>query len=381
MAGIIKPKAAPGLEFRTDLEIPTPGPHEVLIKVKKSSICGTDVHILNWDQWSQETIKEHMLPLTIGHEFVGEIMEFGPGAGQPSAPQTNGNGNGKKPPVKVMTTNLETLKIGSRVTAEGHVICGKCRACLSGKQHLCKETIGIGIHKNGGFAEYVVVPERNVYGIPQGISDDIAAFMDPIGNAVHSCLSFDLVGEDVLITGAGPIGVISAAICKQVGARTVVVTDMNDYRLSLAKKCGADITVNVGNPNTNAIDLLRKTMSDAGMTEGFDVGLEMSGNQHAYNAMLNTMRNTGKIALLGIPSSNISVDMNKIIFKGLTVKGVYGREMFETWYKMKTLLVSGLQEKIAPVLTHHYNAKDFMKGMEAMKSAKAGKVVLDWAAL
>jgi threonine 3-dehydrogenase len=326
-------------------EIPAPelGPNDVLIKVRKSAICGTDIHIYNWDEWSQKTIP---VPMAIGHEFMGEIAKVG--------------------------TAVTGFKIGERVSAEGHLTCGHCRNCRAGKRHLCRNTVGIGVHRAGSFAELVAIPSVNVFRIPDAIPDEIASFFDPLGNAVHTALSFDLVGEDVLITGAGPIGVMAAAICKHVGARHVVVTDLNDYRLELAKKLGATRAINV---KTTTLD---ETMKQLGMTEGFDVGLEMSGNGEALRSMLKAMNHGGRVAILGIPPSDVSIDWNQVIFKGLVLKGVYGREMFETWYKMTAMLQSGLD--ISPVVTHRFPIGDFKQAFETMRTGASGKVVLDWAA-
>ncbi|MBL8950606.1 MAG: L-threonine 3-dehydrogenase [Myxococcaceae bacterium] len=342
MKALVKAEKKPGLWLQ---DVPTPelGPNDVLIKVKKSAICGTDIHIYNWDEWSQKTIP---VPMAIGHEFMGEIAKLG--------------------------SAVTGFKVGERVSGEGHLTCGHCRNCRAGKRHLCRNTVGIGVHRAGSFAEAVSLPAVNVFRIPDSISDEIASFFDPLGNAVHTALSFDLVGEDVLITGAGPIGVMAAAICKHVGARHVVVTDVNDYRLDLAKKLGATKAINV---KSTSID---ETMKSLGMTEGFDVGLEMSGNGDAFRSMLKAMNHGGRVAILGIPPSDVSIDWNQVIFKGLVLKGVYGREMFETWYKMTAMLQSGLD--ISPVVTHRYPIADFQKAFDVMRTGASGKVVLDWAA-
>jgi threonine 3-dehydrogenase len=340
MKALVKAKAEKGIWLQ-DVPVPTIGHNDVLIKIKSTSICGTDAHIYNWDAWAQKTIK---VPMTIGHEFMGEIVELG--------------------------SEVIGLKVGQRVSGEGHITCGYCRKCRAGNQHLCRNTIGLGVNRTGCFAEYLSFPAKNVYPLPDNIPNNIASFLDPLGNAVHTALSFDLVGEDVLITGAGPIGIMAAAICKKVGARFVVITDVNNYRLDLAKKIGDITTVN---PQTDSLD---DTMKKLGLKEGFDVGLEMSGNAAGFNQMLEHMNHGGKIALLGIPSAPISIDFNHIIFKGLILKGIYGREMFDTWYKMVMLLQSGLN--IQPVLTHEISYKDFQKGFDVMATGQSGKVVMHW---
>jgi threonine 3-dehydrogenase len=282
--------------------------------------------------------------MTIGHEFVGEVVELG--------------------------SEVKGIEIGDRVSGEGHITCGHCRNCRAGKRHLCRNTIGIGVNRDGCFAEYLAMPAGNAFKIPKGISDEVASCLDPFGNAAHTALSFDLVGEDVLITGAGPIGIFATAICRHVGARHVVITDVNDYRLDLARKMGATRAINVTKESVS------QTASDLGMTEGFDVALEMSGQRSAFDDILSNMNHGGKIALLGIPSSEMAIDWNKVIFKGLFIKGIYGREMFETWYKMTSILQSGLD--IAPVITHRFKVDDFEKGFELMNTGHTGKVVLDW---
>lgn len=327
--------------WMTESAIPKCGHNDVLIKIKKTAICGTDMHIYHWDEWAQNTIP---VPMTVGHEFVGEIAEIGP--------------------------EVSGFSIGDRVSGEGHITCGHCRNCRAGRRHLCRETVGVGVNRTGAFAEYLVIPASNAFKIPDGVSDDMASILDPFGNAVHTALSFDLVGEDVLITGAGPIGAMAAAICRHVGARNVVITDINDYRLSLAKELGATRTVNVSK------ETLSDVMLDLGMTEGFDVGLEMSGNGQALNGMLEVLNHGGNIAMLGIPSKDTVIDWNQVIFKGLNIKGIYGREMFETWYKMVAMLQSGLD--ISPIITHHFNINDFQAGFDAMASGKSGKIILDW---
>ena len=340
MRALVKAKAEPGI-WMQDVPVPEIGPNDVLIKVRKASICGTDIHIWNWDAWSQKTIK---IPMVIGHEFMGEIAKLG--------------------------DEVTGFQVGERVSGEGHITCGHCRNCRAGKRHLCRNTVGLGVNRPGCFAEYVALPAFNVFRVPKEIPDEIASFFDPLGNAVHTALSFDLVGEDVLITGAGPIGVMAAAISKHVGARHVVVTDLNPYRLELARKLGATRAVDVRTEN------LQETMRILGMTEGFDVGMEMSGNGQAFRDMLAAMNHGGRVAILGIPPSEVSIDWNHVIFKGLILKGVYGREMFETWYKMVAMLQSGLD--VAPVVTHRFKAEQYAQGFEAMRSGQSGKVVLDW---
>lgn len=339
MKSLSKLKAEPGI-WLADVPVPNIGPNDVLIKIKKTSICGTDLHIYNWDEWAQRTIP---VPLTIGHEFVGVIAEVG--------------------------SEVANFKVGDRVSGEGHLTCGHCRNCRAGRLHLCRNTIGVGCKRNGCFAEYLSLPASNAYHVPDTISDDIAAFLDPLGNAVHTALSFDLVGEDVLITGAGPIGIMAAAIARHVGARYIVITDINDYRLNLAKKMGVTRTVNVKH------EALDHVMRELGMEEGFDVGLEMSGVPAAFNEMLQQMNHGGRIALLGI-LPNAAIDWVQVIFKGLVLKGIYGREMFGTWYKMISMLESGLD--VASLVTHHFSAVDFQQGFDVLRSGEAGKVILDW---
>ncbi len=340
MKALAKLKSEVGI-WMTDVDEPEVGHNDIKIKIKKSSICGTDVHIYNWDQWSQSTVP---VPMVVGHEYVGEVVEIG--------------------------QEVKGMSIGDRVSGEGHITCGHCRNCRGGRRHLCRNTLGVGVNRPGSFAEYLVIPAFNAFKIPDEISDDLASIFDPYGNAVHTALSFDLVGEDVLITGAGPIGIMAAAICKHVGARYVVVTDVNDYRLDLARQMGATLAVNVAQTD------LHDVMAQLGMTEGFDVGLEMSGVPQAFNSMLDTMNNGGRIAILGIPPKPIEFDVNKVIFKGMTLKGIYGREMFETWYKMASLLQSGLE--IEKVITHHFHIDDFQQGFDIMRSGQSGKVILNW---
>ncbi|WP_432468967.1 L-threonine 3-dehydrogenase [Agarivorans sp. Z349TD_8] len=340
MKALAKLKAEPGI-WMTQVEMPELGHNDLLIKINKTAICGTDVHIYNWDEWSQKTIP---VPMVIGHEYAGEVVDIG--------------------------QEVRGFSVGDRVSGEGHITCGHCRNCRGGRTHLCRNTVGVGVNRTGCFSEYLVIPAVNAFKLPDEISDDLAAIFDPFGNAVHSALSFDLVGEDVLITGAGPIGVMAAAICRHVGARHVVVTDVNDYRLDLAKKMGATRVVNV------AKQALSDTMSELKMTEGFDVGLEMSGVPTAFCSMLELMNHGGKVAMLGIPPSDMSIDWSQVIFKGLVIKGIYGREMFETWYKMASLVQSGLD--LSPIITHHYHVDDFQQGFDAMRSGQSGKVILDW---
>ena len=342
MRGLSKLKPEQGIWMVENQPIPDVGPNDVLIKVTKSAICGTDVHIYKWDEWAQKTIP---VPMIVGHEYVGVVEHWG--------------------------SEVTHLKKGQRVSGEGHIVCGHCRNCRAGKRHLCPNTLGIGVNRQGSFAEYVSLPASNVFPIPDEISDELAAIFDPFGNAVHTALSFDLTGEDVLITGAGPIGIMAVAICKHVGARHVVITDVNPLRLDLAKKMGATRAVNVQKEN------LKDVMKELGMSEGFDVGLEMSGIESAFKQMVDAMINGGKIALLGIPAGGrMDIDWNLVIFKGLIIKGIYGREMYETWYKMVTLIQSGLD--ITPVITHRISIDDYQKGFDAMVSGQCGKVVMDW---
>ncbi len=323
--------------------VPEIGPNDVLIEIRKTAICGTDIHIYNWDQWSQDTIP---VPMTVGHEFVGAVAKVG--------------------------SHVSGLKVGDRVSGEGHVTCGYCRNCRAGRRHLCRNSVGVGVNRAGAFAEYLSLPAVNAFKLPDSIPDAVAAYLDPLGNAVHTALSYDLVGEDVLITGAGPIGIMAVAVCKHVGARYVAITDVNPYRLALAEKMGACRTVDV---RTESIADVQREL---GMTEGFDVGLEMSGNASALRDMLDNMNHGGRIAILGIPPSDTAIDWNHVIFKGLTLKGIYGREMFETWYKMSSMLQSGLD--VTPVLTHELGVDAFQEGFDVMRGGESGKVVLDWKA-
>ncbi|PYG46485.1 L-threonine 3-dehydrogenase [Pantoea sp. AG1095] len=341
MKALAKLKAEEGIWMVKDAPIPEPGHNDLLIKIRKTAICGTDVHIYNWDDWSRKTIP---VPMITGHEYVGEVV----GMGQ----------------------EVKGFAVGDRVSGEGHITCGHCRNCRAGRTHLCRNTVGVGVNRQGCFAEYLVIPAFNAFKIPDNISDELAAIFDPFGNAVHTALSFDLVGEDVLISGAGPIGIMAAAVCKHVGARHVVITDVNDYRLDLAHKMGVTRAVNVAQEN------LRDVMAELGMTEGFDVGLEMSGAPPAFRTLLEVMNHGGRIALLGIPPGEMSIDWNQVIFKGLFIKGIYGREMFETWYKMAALIQSGLD--LTPIITHRYHIDEFQQGFDEMRSGRSGKVVLSW---
>lgn len=340
MKALVKSRSEPGLWLER-VPVPKMGSDEVLIKIKKTGICGTDLHIYNWDAWAQRHIQT---PRVIGHEFVGEIVDMG--------------------------RDVTGYRIGERVSAEGHIVCGRCRNCRSGRPHLCHLTIGIGGGRDGAFAEYLAMPVSNLWAVPDNISSEVACILDPLGNAVHCALSFDLIGEDVLITGAGPIGIMAAAVCRFVGARHVVVTDINDYRLSLATHLGATRTVNVTR------ETLSTVVHELGMSQGFDVGLEMSGNPSAFNSMIKTMYNGGQIALLGFLPPTTNIDWDEVIFKGLRLKGIYGREMFATWYKMTQMISNGLD--IAPIITHRYPAEEYQSGFEAMGRGECGKVILDW---
>ena len=340
MKALVKASAAPGLELQ-DVPEPKCGINDVLIRVHKTGICGTDLHIYNWDAWARKTIP---VPMVVGHEFVGEVVEVG--------------------------SNVNDFHAGDIVSAEGHVVCGRCRNCLAGRRHLCADTKGIGVNRPGAFAEYISVPMTNVWHHQPGVNLEVAAIFDPFGNAMHTALTFDVLGEDVLITGAGPIGCMAAAIVRHAGARFVVVTDINDHRLELAKRMGANVTVNV------AKEKLQDVQKRLGMHEGFDVGLEMSGSPAAFRGMIDNMCHGGKIAMLGIPSEDIAIDWNKVVFNMLTIKGIYGREMYETWYKMTVMIQSGLD--IMPIITHRFGAADFEQGFAAMQSGNCGKVILDW---
>jgi threonine 3-dehydrogenase len=340
MKALVKAKPEPGV-WMEQVPLPEIGPTDVLIKIRKTAICGTDVHIYSWDDWSQKTIP---VPMTIGHEYVGEIVEVG--------------------------EEVEDFAPGDRVSGEGHIVCGHCRNCRAGREHLCRKTVGVGVNRPGAFAEYLAIPAHNAYKLPADLPDDIAAILDPFGNAAHTALSFDLVGEDVLITGAGPIGIMAGAIAKKIGARHIVITDINPYRLELARKLGIHHAVNAAESD------LASVMDELGMLEGFDVGLEMSGSPRALGDMLKVMMHGGKVALLGIPPAEASLDLTQVVFKGLTLKGIYGREMFETWYKMTQMVAGGLD--LSPILTHRLAIDDYMTGFEAMKSGECGKVVCSW---
>jgi len=340
MKALAKLERGPGLTL-TRVKKPDLGHNDVMIRIRKTAICGTDIHIWNWDSWAQKTIP---VPMHVGHEYVGEIVEVG--------------------------QEVRGFAVGDRVSGEGHITCGFCRNCRAGRRHLCRNTVGVGVNREGAFAEYLVIPAFNAFKIPDDISDEIAAIFDPFGNATHTALSFNLVGEDVLITGAGPIGIMAAAIARHVGARHVVVTDVNDYRLDLARTMGATRAVNVTRTK------LAEVMSELGMTEGFDVGMEMSGVPDAFSDMLACMNHGGKVALLGIPPAKMAIDWNQVIFKGLEIKGIYGREMFETWYKMVAMLQSGLD--LSPIITHRFAADDFAEGFAMARSGNSGKVILDW---
>ena len=340
MKSLVKAKKERGI-WMEDVPMPEYGVNDVLIKIHKTAICGTDIHIYTWDDWAQATIP---VPMTVGHEFYGEIAAVG--------------------------SEVRGLAVGQRVSGEGHLTCGVCRNCRAGKRHLCRSTLGVGVDRPGCFAEYLSIPATNVVLLPDNITGDQASIMDPFGNAAHCALAFDVVGEDVLITGAGPIGIMAVAICRHIGARHVVITDVNDYRLELARKMGATRAVNVKHESLQTI------VKDLGMLEGFDVGLEMSGNPSGFNDMLKVMNHGGHIALLGIPPHEMTIDWTEVIFKGLTLKGIYGREMFETWYKMIAMLQSGLN--ISPVITHHFPIDDYQEAFELMASGQSGKVILDW---
>ena len=341
MWALVKDKAEKGLTMKR-VEIPTVGDNDVKIKIHKTAICGTDVHIYDWNSWAQETIA---LGTTAGHEYVGEIVEVG--------------------------KNVTSAKIGDIVSGEGHIVCGTCRSCRAGKAHLCRATKGVGVNRNGAFAEYLVIPASNVIHCSKRIPEELYSIFDPFGNATHTALSFTTIGEDVLVTGAGPIGIMAAAIAKFSGARNVVITDLNDYRLELAKQFGVT-TVNTGVPGA-----LEETMKELGIVEGFDVGMEMSGNRFALNQLINAMANGGRIALLGIqPKNAVELPLNTIIWNGLQIKGIYGREMYETWYKMTAMVEAGFP--LEKIVTHRYSVKDYEKGFEAMISGQSGKVILDW---
>ena len=340
MKALIKKQSGEGL-WLEDTPKPEVGSRDVLIKVDRTGICGTDLHIYKWDDWASKTIPT---PMVIGHEFVGEIVQVG--------------------------ENVQDFHIGEIVSGEGHVVCGHCRNCMAGRRHLCNDTAGIGVTRPGAFAEYIALPQTNVWAHKPKIDRNVASIFDPFGNATHSALSFPVLGEDVLITGAGPIGIMSAAIVRHAGARHIVITDVNQYRLDLAKKMGVTCAVNTKK------EKLAHVQQELGMEEGFDVGLEMSGNPDAFNDMLVNMCHGGKIAMLGIPKHDMAIDWNMVVFNMLTIKGIYGREMYETWYKMTVMLESGLD--ITPVITHRFDYEDYEKGFEKALSGKSGKVILNW---
>jgi len=340
MRAIAKLRPGPGLEM-IEAPVPQPGVNDVLIRIKKTSICGTDVHIYNWDAWAQQTIKP---PMIIGHEFVGEVVEVG--------------------------ANVQGFQPGDLVDGEGHIVCGQCRNCLAGRRHLCKDTKGVGVNRDGAFADYLCIPASNAVHVDPAIPLDVLSCFDPLGNATHTALQWDLVGEDVLITGAGPIGCMAVAIAKKSGARKVVVTDINPLRLDLARRMGATRVVDVSREN------LHDVQREIGMKEGFDIGLEMSGSPRALNDMIDNMYHGGRIALLGIMPERAAIDWNKVVFNMLTIRGIYGREMYETWYKMTALIQSGLD--ITPVITHRFPCTAFQEGFQLMRSGQSGKIVLDW---
>jgi threonine 3-dehydrogenase len=340
MKALVKKERAKGL-WLEDVPVPEMGINDVMIKIKKTSICGTDVHIYQWNEWAQKTIP---VPMVIGHEFVGVVEKTG--------------------------SNVSDVKIGELVSGEGHVVCGVCRNCRAGRRHLCPKTSGVGVNRTGAFAEYLVIPVTNIWQCDPSIPEEIISCFDPFGNAVHTALAFDVLGEDVLITGAGPIGIMAAAVARHAGARYVVITDVNEYRLELARKMGVTLAVNVAKRS------LADVQKELGMKEGFDVGMEMSGNESAFSSMIDNMCHGGKIAMLGLQERECRIDWNKVVMNSLTLKGIYGREMYETWYKMTTFLQSGLD--ISPIITHRYHYTDYEKGFEAMCSGQSGKVVLSW---
>jgi len=340
MKALVKSKAERGL-WLSDVPEPRPGINDVLIRIHRTGICGTDLHIYKWDEWAAKTIP---VPLVVGHEFVGEIVEVG--------------------------SNVADFKPGQIVSGEGHVVCGRCRNCLAGRRHLCADTQGVGVNRAGAFAEYIVLPMTNVWVHADGIDEDVAAIFDPFGNAVHTALSFPVLGEDVLVTGAGPIGIMAAAVARHAAARYVVITDLNPYRLELARKMGVTLAVD---PRETSLPDVQKKL---GMSEGFDVGMEMSGNGQAFRDMLANMAHGAKIAMLGIPAREMAIDWNTVIFSMLTIKGIYGREMYETWYKMTVMLENGLD--IKPVITHRFPYTDFERAFEVMDSGNSGRVLLNW---
>ncbi len=340
MKALVKAQAGPGLWFQ-DVPEPAIGINDVLIRIRRTGICGTDVHIYDWDDWAQQTIP---VPMIIGHEFVGEIVEVG--------------------------SNVNDFRSGELVSGEGHVVCGRCRNCMAGRRHLCAHTSGVGVNRPGCFAEYIALPMANVWRHDPQVDRDVAAIFDPLGNAVHTALAYDVLGEDVLITGAGPIGIMAAAVVRHAGARYVVITDVNNYRLELAKRVRVDLAVNINQMH------LKDAQNALGMHEGFDVALEMSGNPSAFRELLHNMSHGGKIAMLGIPEQEMSINWREVIFNMLTIKGIFGREMYETWYKMTVMLQSGLD--IQPVITHRFSYKDFQEGFQVARSGQSGKVILNW---
>ena len=340
MKALVKQHSEKGL-WLADVPMPEMGINDVLIKVRRTAICGTDMHIYNWDDWAQKTIPA---PMVVGHEFVGEIVELG--------------------------SNVNDFEVGQLVSGEGHVVCGRCRNCMAGRRHLCAHTSGIGVNRPGAFAEYVSLPMANIWQHRKGIDLDVASLFDPLGNAVHTALQWDILGEDVLITGAGPIGAMAAAVCRHAGARHVVITDVIPSRLELAARMGATRTVDVRH------ETIEEVQRDLGMSEGFDVGLEMSGNPEAFRSLLANMCHGGKVSILGIPADDTTIDWNTVIFNMLTLKGIYGREMYETWYKMSVMIETGLD--ISPVITHRLNYSDFQKGFDLMNAGEASKVILNW---
>ena len=340
MKALVKKFPKPGL-WLEEVPVPEYGPNDVLIKIQKTAICGTDIHIYKWDEWASKTIP---VPMVVGHEYVGIVEAFG--------------------------SNVQDVKVGELVSGEGHITCGHCRNCRAGRRHLCPNTKGVGVNRPGAFAEYLVIPVSNIWHCDPNIDEDVLSIFDPFGNATHTALSFDVLGEDVLITGAGPIGIMAAAICKHAGARYVVITDVNPYRLELAQKVGVTRAVNVSK------EKLSDVVNELGMMEGFDVGLEMSGNPNALNDMIDVMFHGGNIALLGILPSSAAIDWEKVVFNGLTIRGIYGRKMFETWYKMQVMVQSGLD--VTPIITHRFDYTDFEEAFELMKSGNSGKIILNW---
>ncbi len=340
MKALVKKLPKPGL-WLEEVPVPEYGPNDVLIKIQKTAICGTDIHIYNWDEWASKTIP---IPMVVGHEYVGIVEAFG--------------------------SNVQDVIKGELVSGEGHIVCGHCRNCRAGRRHLCPNTLGVGVNRPGCFGEYLVIPVSNIWHCDPNIDEDVLSIFDPFGNATHTALSFDVLGEDVLITGAGPIGIMAAAICKHAGARYVVITDVNPYRLELAQKVGVTRAVNVSK------EKLSDVVDELGMMEGFDVGLEMSGNPKALNDMIDVMFHGGNIALLGILPSSAAIDWEKVVFNGLTIRGIYGRKMFETWYKMQVMVQSGLN--VTPVITHRFDYTDYEEAFELMKSGNSGKIILNW---